>query len=267
MKRLLTLAAILATLGLPPAAAWEREAFEALKQITREQTERKRAAKEQAEQEQAEQERAERERAAREQAAKEQAAREEAAREEAAKEQAAREQAERERAEQARREQAAKQEREQAAKQEQAQADAGGVAILPCWVFPLLDYARSEGALGPEVEQEYEQGEVDILRANCTGGTEPPADSDYADPRCAKPMFAMKKAEERTMELRQEAAEAESHYNQMKYAKSVGLLTPSQEMTLPKLKKESREAIKAWKASQRKFEKLYRAAEAAGCDV
>lgn len=83
MKRLLTLAAILATLGLPPAIAWEREAFEALKQITREQAERERAAKEQAEQEQAEQERAEQERAEQERAAREQAAKEQAAREQA----------------------------------------------------------------------------------------------------------------------------------------------------------------------------------------
>ena len=117
MKRLLTLAALIATLGLPPAAAWEREAFKALKGIkdmATEQAKQEKAAREQAAKEQAE--RDEQERAAREQAAKEQAERDE--QERAAREQAAKEEAAREKAEQARREQ------ERAAKEEAAKQQA-----------------------------------------------------------------------------------------------------------------------------------------------
>ena len=155
MKRLLTLAALMTALGLPPAAqAWEREAFKALKEIKdmaseqakQEKAEKERAAKEQAErdeQERAAKEQAERdeqERAAREQAAKEQAERdriererqeqERAAREEAAKEQAKqdeqeRQQAERQKWEQERRkwEQERRQWEQERQQAEQAQAD------------------------------------------------------------------------------------------------------------------------------------------------
>ena len=139
MKRLLTLVALIATLGLPPAAqAWEREAFKALKgikdmateQAKQEKAEKEQAAKEQAERD--EQERVAREQAAREQAAKEQAraAKEEAAKARAAKEEAERDEQERQQAERQKWEQERRkweqerrqweQERQQA---EQAQAD------------------------------------------------------------------------------------------------------------------------------------------------
>ena len=118
MKRLLTLAALMAALGLPPAAqAWEREAFKALKGI-------KDMASEQAKQEKAEKERAAKEQAEREQAAKEKAAKEQAERDEqerAVREQAAKEQAERDRIERERQEQE-RAAREEAAK-EQAKRD------------------------------------------------------------------------------------------------------------------------------------------------
>lgn len=136
MKRLLTLAALIATLGLPPAAAWEREAFKALKgikdmateQAKQEKAEKEKAAREQAAKEQAE--RDEQERAAREQAAKEEAAREKAEQarreqERAAKEEAAKQQAERQKWEQERRkwEQERRQWEQERQQAEQAQAD------------------------------------------------------------------------------------------------------------------------------------------------
>lgn len=93
MKRLLTLAALIATLGLPPATAWEREAFKAIKEMASEQAK----------------------------AAKEQAEKERAAKEQAAKERAAKEQAERERAEQAQAERAEQEQREWEEREEQAE--------------------------------------------------------------------------------------------------------------------------------------------------
>ena len=134
MKRLLTLAALIATLGLPPAAqAWEREAFKALKGIkdmATEQAKQEKAEKEQAAKEQAE--RDEQERAAREQAAKEQAQREqeqaratkeEAARARAAKEEAERDEQERQQAERQKWEQERRQWEQERQQAEQAQAD------------------------------------------------------------------------------------------------------------------------------------------------
>ena len=124
MRKLLTL--ILLTLVLtgagPLASAWEREAFRAIKDLAREQTEQAKAAKEKAAKEQAEREKAEQERA--EQAAKEQkriadgpAEWEKKKQEREAKEQAARE---RERAENAARAAKARAQKEQA-KREKAE--------------------------------------------------------------------------------------------------------------------------------------------------
>ena len=124
MKRLLTLAALIATLGLPPATAWEREAFEVLKKVTKEQIEREKAAKEKAAREQAAKEQAERdeqERAAREQAVKEQAERDRIEREKRDQERAERrkrEQAEREKRDQ---ERAERRKREQAEREKERQ--------------------------------------------------------------------------------------------------------------------------------------------------
>ena len=197
MKRLLTLVALIATLGLPPAAqAWEREAFKALKGIKdmateqakqekaeKEQAERdeqervarEQAAKEQAERDRLERERQEQEQAAREQAAKEQAraAKEEAARARAAKEEAERDEQERQQAERQKWEQERRkweqerrqweQERQQA---EQAQADSD----------PQADPAPAEQAQAdsdPQVDPApAEQAQAD---------SDPQADPDKAE--------------------------------------------------------------------------------------
>ena len=321
MKRLLTLAALTAALGLPPAAAWEREAFKALKEIkdmATEQAKQEKAEKEQAAKEQAERE--EQERAAREEAAKEQTATEQTEQEKAEKEQTAKERAEweaqpglsekqkreqqlererqerikawreqvdrknaeiererqkeRERAarvraefeEQRKREQAAReaaelaeQERERERKRQREREEAEQLCNKNKDLaddFSIVEYAQGKGVLTPdhvkEVREFLKTCNLDIQTA-------------AGDPSCPHYLYAMTMQEQKTISDRHKAIEAEGIYDQMKKAKRYGLLSPSEEMEMGKMKKDLREKRKAKGASQRKFEILYRQADEAGC--
>lgn len=256
MKRLLTLMAILASLALSLATAWEREVFEVLKQTVREQAEQEQAEREQAEAERERAERAEQRELERERKMTEQRERERAEREREQNEDNARPRfnayEERQRAIQAERE---RQDREWLAeyKREQAEQRCNGLKELGADAS-TVEYAHAKGVLTPaKVKDLMKEINACVIPA------------DTGAPSCKHYLFAMKMQEHNTLSDRQNAIEAESTYKQMKYAKSKGLLTPSDEMKIGNLKKDMREKAKSMKASQRKFETLYHEAEEAGC--
>lgn len=230
-----------------------------------------------------------------EQAPAEQAERdrnEEAAREQVAKEQAERDRAERERQERERAE------REQA-RQEAEQAPAKPEKKLNAYQKRMAAMAEQERQWELEREREYAEQERQEIEQLCNDTFRPLADDfsivEYAQgkgvltpdqvkkvreaikackldirtaaggPSCPHYLFAMRRQEEKTQSDRHKALEAEGIYEQMKYAKSKGLLTPSQEMEIDALKNDLWEKKKAKNASQRKFEILYRQADEAGC--
>lgn len=169
----------------------------------------------------------------------------------------AREKAERERekAERERAEQERKMARQAEREREERERQCNGLKPLAD-DFSIVEYAQGQGVGTPDdVKGVRERIKACGFEIRTTAG----------DPSCPHYLFAMSVQESKTQSDRRAALEAESIYEQMKYAKSKGLLSPSDEMKIGKMKKDLREKQKAKNASQRKFEIMYRQADEAGC--